>query len=177
MGQDEKKEKKKIDLAVIGVILVSLASVALIIGGLIVIFRSLFVPGVDQMFQGIMYGSMGLIILFCLAIAVAYQKTIEQMNEYLAQANKLVQKSQTSKPRPQNPNTVFLFGGNPGDMTEEQIKAHKERMTRRVYGENEFSTMSIETLLQELKKAEASDNFERAAKIIDEIIKRKEEED
>lgn len=166
------KKKTKIDFSIIWVLLLALFAGALMIGGLIIILRNLFIPELDDMFEGIMYGSIGIIMTLVMAMMVSYQKTIAQMNEYIEQANVLVEKSQTIPPQQTFP-TTFFMGGMPGTISPEDMEEYRKAKLKDMGFQSSLEDMSTEDLNKELKKAEQADNFERAAELRDEIQRRK----
>jgi len=167
-----KKEKSKVDFSIVWVLLLALFAGALMIGGLIIVLRNLFIPELDDMFEGIMYCATGIIMTMVMAIMVSYQKTISLMNDYIEQANILVEKSQTIPPQQAFPTTVFM-GGMPNSISPEEMEEYRKMRLKGMGYQNKLAEMSNEELTQELKKAEQEDNFERAVEIRDEIKRRK----
>lgn len=170
------KKPNKFDASIIWVALLLLAGVALAIGGLIIITQNLFTEGVDNMFEGITYASLGIILIMVMALMVAYQKTIDQMNEYIAQARSLVKKAQQQNIKPNSGfpmSTMMFFGGMPNDMDPTQMAEYRRQTLKKYMGyQSEIQDMTDQELQTELNKAENEENFERAAAIRDEIHKR-----
>jgi gas vesicle protein len=158
--------------------MIALGCIALIVGGVIVIGQNLFLENPPiPMFQGVVYGSLGLIIGGILALMLAYQKTIDQMNEII-KANEKKKANDTNLPIG---STMMFMGGLPTDMTPEQISEYRKTVMKKYMGVKEdfkekIFSMSDEELQQELKIQEDKEDFEKAALVRDEINRRKSKE-
>jgi len=172
---DKEEGKVKFDKYVLLMLLLVLGSVVLFGFGLYTIISNVISGNYETMFNGIVFTSLGMILILMIVLIIAYQSNLAKMEEYIGKANKIIENQNIYIQGITGRFNPGVGGGDienvsPGERNKRNDKIVDKYLNKE--SKNPFENMSMKKLQSDLKEAISIEDFQTAADIRDEIDRR-----